>query len=121
MTTKCHLYTRTLNGHRGAYLAFARAQFNGEQTHKLGILLAREPVLFLMVGEDFLGYVICALVRAVVKRRAVGLLFRPEPALAAKSVRLKLKKYILRLLMRVPHVRVFGWQEYTLVEGGVNK
>lgn len=101
-------YSRTLNGHRAAYLAFAIGLLGGRRVSELELFRHRGPVLFLMVEDHFGLYVLASLFRTLLGRRTVGLLFRPGPAVNGTSLRLKVKRHILRLLLRVPAVRTLS-------------
>ena len=65
---------------------------------------ARQPVLFLMIEETLGGYLTAAVLRAVLGRRTVGLLFRGREAVSGASLRLRVKRWILGGLKRVPGV-----------------
>lgn len=108
MTAKCHLYTRTLRGHRGTYLTFAMAQLEGDRIEAADIVIAEEPVLCLMVEEGFFSYTTRAIRRAIHGRRTIGLLFRPGPAVTANTKNLWLKKQILQFLKRIPQVQTLS-------------
>lgn len=60
------------------------------------------PLLVPSVEIMFLSYTVLAAVRCLLGRRTVGLLFRPGPALSGTSLRLRLKRSILKLLRRLP-------------------
>jgi hypothetical protein len=99
------LFSRSDEGHRRAYVDFAARLLNGERRPVHALPGARLPVLFLMIEEAFCLYVAVSLIRAALGRRTVGLLFRPQPAVEGKSVRLRLKRLALKLLRRVPGCR----------------
>lgn len=63
---------------------------------------SRAPLFVPTVEDMFLSYSIIAVLRSLLGRRTVGLLFRPGPALAGTSLRLRLKRAILKLLLRLP-------------------
>lgn len=110
-------YTRSLDGHRAAYLDFVIARFLGGRLTAGGSLISRRPVLFLMVEENFGLYVLVGLWRALLGRRTVGLLFRPGPAIAAQTLRLRLKRLLLSGLRWVPTVRTLSIIPAPLVPG----
>lgn len=99
-----HLHTNSRDGHRGAYLDFARTQLGGQSCDANVTLTARGAVLFLMADDGFHRYAITALLRMLLGRRTAGLLFRPGPALDADSLRLRFKRGLLKLLRVMPRV-----------------
>ena len=103
-SSKVLLFTGNLSGHRESYLNFASKLLKGRRGSKKDILLKKEPVLFLMVEDSFFFYFISGLFRSLLGRKTVGLLFRPKPAIEANSLRLKIKKYILKLLKCIPSI-----------------
>lgn len=104
------LVSRTLDGHRRDYVRFFERWWANRRCTTLSVSNWREtlfvdsPALFLMVEEGFAGYVVAALWRALLGRRTVGLLFRGREAVLGDSSRLRLKRYVLGGLRRVPHV-----------------
>lgn len=101
-------YSRTVDGHRSSYLAFAIGLLGGHRVSESELFRHKGPVLFLMVEDHFGLYVLASLFRALLGRRTVGLLFRPGPAVHGQSLRLKVKRYALRLLRKVPAVRTLS-------------
>jgi len=105
-----NLVSHSLDGHRREYVALMARLFGegGVETRLLrrwrDAAAASPPAFFLMVEENCAGYAAAALWRAVMGRRTVGLLFRGREALEGKSPRLRLKRWGLRLLRRVPGV-----------------
>jgi hypothetical protein len=99
------IYSRSEEGHRADYIRFVSGLFRTGRTSAVGTCTSRLPVLFLMVEEFFSLYVVACLWRSLWGRRTVGLLFRPGPALEGKSLRLRVKRRILRLLRRLPRVQ----------------
>lgn len=96
----------TRDGHRGSYIDTLCALFACDvRGFGLRGMLARPPVLVPMVEESFARYVALCLIRAVLGRRTVGLLFRPRPAVDGMTVRLRAKRLALRLLRRLAGVR----------------
>ena len=63
MTSSPCLYTRTLDGHRGAYLKFLRAQIGGDRGSICEILTTQSPGMFLMIEDNFFLDVCPALLR----------------------------------------------------------
>lgn len=101
-------YSRSLDGHRAAYLEFVTTRFGGQRVTAWQVLARRGPVLFLMIEEHFGLYVLASLWRSLLGRRTVGLLFRPGPASAGTSWRLRLKRLQLRLMRRLPTVETLS-------------
>lgn len=101
-------YSRNLTGHRAAYLDFVKRILGGERVSGSALLLHKGPVLFLMVEDNFGLYVLTGLSRAVLGRRTAGLLFRPGPALAGQSLRLRFKRKLLQLLRHVPALQTLS-------------
>lgn len=105
-----NLVSHSLDGHRREYIALMVRLFRGVGVetqlvrHWRDATAASPPAFFLMVEESFAGYMAAALWRAVMGQRTVGLLFRGQEALSGKSPRLRLKRWGLRLLRRVPAV-----------------
>jgi hypothetical protein len=95
------------DGHRGQYNAMLAVLFR-LRAARFGwtTLLARQPILVPQIEHDPLRFLIACLVRAVPGRRTVGLLLRPLPALHGTSLRLRMKRAVLKLLRIVPGARV---------------
>jgi len=98
------LYSQSEDGHRRSYLDFFTRTFKGRRVTRGEVWLARQPVFFLMIEENFAFFVLAATFRAVLGRRTVGLLFRPLPALRGKGLRLVTKRTILSWLKRMRSV-----------------
>jgi len=93
------------DGHRGAYVDTLCAHFDCRVSGlDVSALLGRDPVLVPMIEESFGRYAGVCLVRALLARRTVGLLFRPLPAIEGQTVRLRFKRAMLRVLRRLPGV-----------------
>lgn len=101
-------YTRTLNGHRQSYLDFVKKVFGGNRVEGISLILRKQPLLFLMIEDNFLLYFIVGCIRALLGRRTAGLLFRPKPALEASNYRLKLKLMMLKFLKKIKSVRTLS-------------
>jgi glycosyltransferase involved in cell wall biosynthesis len=96
------LFSRTEDGHRGAYIRFIASHLSAESRPASALLGVRQPVIFLLIEDSFAFYVLTALVRALMGRRTAGLLFRPKPALESHTLKLRGKRTVLRLLRRIP-------------------
>jgi len=97
-------YSRTLSGHRREYLEFSIGLFGGERAEAYGMFNSSRPLLFLMVEDSFVLYFIVSVWRSLFGWRTVGLLFRPKPAVEAKSWRLRIKKTMLKFLRKIEAV-----------------
>lgn len=99
------------HGHRRAYIDQFSALLSDhgvdaeQRTHWRGVVHERSPVLFLMIEEAFFGYAVAALYRALCGRRTVGLLFRGGDCVRGASLRLRLKRWMLKALKAVRNVR----------------
>lgn len=101
-------YSRNLDGHRASYLDFVISRFGGTRVAAREAFGHKGPVLFLMIEENFALYLVAALWRALLGRRTVGLLFRPGPAVDGESLRLQLKRILLKSLRLVPRVNTLS-------------
>jgi len=108
------LYSRSLDGHRASYVNFTEQLLGGRRANVLGLMVSSSPVLFLMIEEAFALYVMVAIWRSLFGWRTVGLLFRPKPALYGASVRLQLKRGLLKILRRIPSVKTLSIVPATL-------
>jgi hypothetical protein len=108
------LYSRSLDGHRASYVSFTGKLLGGHRTNMLGLMFSSSPVMFLMIEESFSLYVISSIWRSLFGWRTVGLLFRPKPALYGASVRLQLKRGLLKILRRIPSVKTLSIVPATL-------
>lgn len=96
----------SLGGHRASYLELFGQLVDGVRTTSLWrMLLARQPLLFLTLEGSFGKYSFLAPMRALLGRRTVGLLLRPGPALRGTSFRLRTKRFLLKMLRRIPYVQ----------------
>lgn len=107
---KLALVSHSLDGHRREYVALMTRMFDERSlevqlTDQWRATFSRPaPAFFLMIEESFPGYMAAALWRALRGRRTVGLLFRGREAVAGGSLRLRLKRWALRLLRWTPGV-----------------
>lgn len=113
------LVSHSLSGHRAAYIEqFASLVAPGVQaptlTHWSRTLAEPGPVLFLMIEESFFGYASAALLRALLGRRTAGLLFRGREAAKGASLRLTVKRRVLRLMRRVPGITTLSIVPFAL-------
>ncbi len=95
------VYTRLETGRRPSYLRVLERLFGARRVlRRRDLVLSRAPVLFLMVEEAFLLYVLVGLLRAMLGRRTAGLLFRPRPLAASHRWRYVWRRAVLRRLKR---------------------
>lgn len=102
------IYSRSDDGHRAEYLSFVQSQFGGARAGLLQLVFTRRPALFLMVEEAFGAYVLLSICRSLFGAHTVGLLFRPLPALKGNSLRLRVKRVLLRALTRFASVQTLA-------------
>lgn len=100
MPVKLKAYSRQDDGHRSAYVDFARSRLGAERIGTGGITGHADPVIFLMIEEGFWRYVGTSMLRALRGRRTIGLLFRPLPCVASRALRHRVKYTALRSLRR---------------------
>lgn len=103
---KVYIEIASLGGHRESYLELFRQLCDGERTQSIfKMLFAKQPVFFITLEGSFGLYAFVAPVRALVGRRTVGLLLRPLPAVEGKSLRLRTKRLVLKILRRISAVQ----------------
>lgn len=110
-------YTRTLAGHRAAYLKFGIERLGGTRITGFSLITHKSPVLWLMVEDNFGLFVASSLARALLGRRTVGLLFRPKPAAYGKTLRLRIKRLALRALRPISKIQTLSIIPTTLELG----
>lgn len=101
-------YTKNLSGHRRAYLEFVQTKFGGERLSNRSLFLWKDPIFFLMIEDNFVLYFIVSIYRTVLGRRTVGLLFRPKPAVEAKTWKLKIKQIALKILCKSSNIQTLS-------------
>jgi len=101
-------YTKGLDGHRQSYLDFIKRKISGERIHEKSLISHKGAVFFLMIEENFLLYFVVSLIRALIGKKTVGLLFRPKPALEASNFKLKIKLIMLKILKKIENVKTFS-------------
>ncbi|WP_411035636.1 hypothetical protein [Shinella sp. BYT-45] len=94
------VYTRSETGRRPSYLRVLERLFGARRAGLRDILLSRAPVLFVMVEESFILYLVVGLLRALTGRRTAGLLLRPMPLAASSRWRWRWRRGVLRRLKR---------------------
>lgn len=95
-------YSRNTGGHRAAWLAQMKREFAAERAPLAALWFAPGPVLFLMIEENFALYALLCCLRSVLGRRTVGFCHRPGPAARGRSLRLRTKRLVLRVLRLLP-------------------
>jgi hypothetical protein len=98
------LYVASLSGHRKSYLEFALKLFPSKVIKKGALIKYSDPVFFLMIEDSFILYFLAGVMRSILGRKTIGLLFRPKPAVECNSFKLKIKKIALLLLKKVTNV-----------------
>lgn len=92
-------------GHRAEYYALFERLIGARRTGSLlAALASRRPVLVGALEASMIRYVVIALVRAAMGRRTAGILFRPLPVLDPRSLKLRMKRGALRLLLRFDRI-----------------
>lgn len=109
------IYGATQTGRRPAYLRALERLFGARQAGLGRILVSRAPVLFLMIEEAFLPYVVICLLRALVGRRTSGLLLRPMPLVASNRWRCRIKRAMLHWLKRFEAVETLTILPFTVL------
>lgn len=109
LTPNLLIHTVSEEGHRGSYLSLLSQLLNGARARNLGqMLFTAKPLLLLSIeASAFSLYCLIAPVRALLGRRTVGLLMRPRPVVMGKSIRLRIKRLLLKLLRRLPRIQTF--------------
>ncbi|MCW1383260.1 hypothetical protein OLX02_10540 [Novosphingobium sp. KCTC 2891] len=96
------------NGHRGEYYAVLHRLIGIERTGSMiKALFARRPVLIAQIEASLSRYVLLCLFRAMLGRHTAGFLMRPLPVIEGTSGRLRVKRFFLELLRRIPTVGTF--------------
>lgn len=95
------VYSRRETGRRACYLRVLEHLFGARRANRRELLFSPAPVLFLMVEEAFLLYVVVGLLRALAGRRTVGLVLRPMALSVSSRRSCRLKRTVLGRLKRV--------------------
>lgn len=112
-----NVWTKTHSGHRAEYLAFAIDNLHGTAVPMWRLLVGKNPAFFLMIEDSFFLYALVCLLRSMVGRRTVGLLFRLKPAVEGKGLRLLIKRNVLRCLVKLHSVHTLSIVPTSLVSG----
>lgn len=95
------------DGHRGQYNAMLALLFHARHApFGWAMLRARQPVLVPQIEHAPGRFLLTCVVRGLTGRRTVGFLLRPLPALDGRTLRLQLKRWMLRLLRLVPQAHI---------------
>ncbi len=106
------------HGHRGQYNAMLARLFPIRPARfGLGLLLARAPMLCPQIEAAPAKFAIASLIRGLLGRRSVGLMLRPLPALRGRSLRLRAKRAMLKLLLQVPGAQVLTIVPFAIEPG----
>lgn len=99
------VYSRSQTGRRAAYFRTLERLFGARRAGLRDILFSRSPVLFLIIEEAFLLYVVVSLMRAATGRRTAGLLTRPLPLVTSRRWQHRCKRFVLQRLKRLTACR----------------
>ncbi|WPE21013.1 hypothetical protein [Shinella zoogloeoides] len=102
------VYSRSEAGRRPAYFRVLERVFGARRARLRSLLFARAPVLFLMVEEVFLLYVLVGLFRTLLGRRTVGLLLKPGPLAVSPRWGNRWRRAVLQRLKRCRAVRTLS-------------
>lgn len=114
------VHMRSHGGHRQEYQELFAALFGlAPSTGRVGLanlrrLVAARAVLFGTIDDDYAGFFLTALLRALLGRRTVGLFLRPHACLRSKALRNRVKKTAFALLKRVRPVSVFTIMPFSI-------
>jgi len=97
-------YSMSESGHRLEYIKFSESHLGGSRISGWELLKTKKPLLFLMVEESFSLYVLVSLVRALLRRRTVGLVFRAKECAQRSSLKLKAKYAVMQLIKRIKSI-----------------
>jgi hypothetical protein len=110
-------YSRHDSGHRASYAETLTRETGMRRVGLRAAFLSPDPVLFLMIEERPLAYVLACLLRAVVGRRTVGLLFQPGATLRRDTARRRIKHGLLRVLRRIPACQTLAIEPFQPGDG----
>jgi hypothetical protein len=98
-------YSMSESGHRLEYIRFSESHLGALRVYGWNLMATKKPLLFLMVEESFLLYVLVALFRSLLGRRTVGLVFRAKDCVQSNSLKLKIKYVIMRVLKYIDNIK----------------
>ena len=93
-------------GHHSEYLATIESVLSQDKrpvqrtARGLDKIFSKDPIVFMMIEESPLDFFLSALIRAFLRRRTVGLLFRAGECVSPTSLRLRAKRAALVFLRR---------------------
>lgn len=106
------------DGHRGEYYALMARLIGSTRTSSLKTaLFARQPVLDGAIEASVWSYVALCMLRSLMGRRTAGILFRPLPLIEGKLLRLRIKRFLLRLVRNLPGVATLTILPFELEPG----
>ncbi|WP_421729114.1 hypothetical protein [Brevundimonas sp.] len=121
MTTEVLLVSHSRDGHREAYIHQFQALLHEAgyscrvvDTWKATLDFAG-PACFLMIEENFFGYAIAAIVRALQGRRTAGLLFRGREAAEGQSLKLRNKAFLLCVMKSLTPVTTMSIVSFSVL------
>ncbi len=93
-----NIFSATEAGHRKAYIEFVSNLYSAKRVSAFELFFVKRPVFFLMIEENFFLYVLASFFRSITGKKTLGLLFRPKPAIESKSIKLRIKRVLLKVL-----------------------
>lgn len=100
------VYSGAETGRRPSYFRTLERLFGARRAGLLDILFSRAPVLFLMIEEAFLLFVVVGLLRALTGRRTAGLLLQPMPMVLSPNLSYRWRRAGLQWLKRFRAIQV---------------
>lgn len=93
-------YSRYEGGHRADYMRFVENKYGASRVSLIGVFLSKKPVLFLMAEERPIFVVFSMILRRLLGRRTIALLFRLRPLINGKGLVSSVKRMILFAVKR---------------------
>lgn len=113
-----NFYSKGESGHRKEYIDFVSNELSGKRISKPWCYsFNKKPLLFLMIEDDFFSFLAISLIRSLFGFRTSGLTFRAHYCLGEVSLKLKIKRIILKLLRRLRNVKVISIMPFDLYFG----
>lgn len=113
-------YSRSESGHRLEYIRFCESTLGGLRVSGWDLLTTKKTLLFLMVEESLLLYTVTSLLRALLGRKTVGLVFRAKECAQRSGLRLKVKYAVMLVLKRVRNIKSLSIVPFFVCEGAEN-
>jgi hypothetical protein len=97
----------SLEGHRGELYEVLARLFTTTRTRSFGrALCSRDPVLIPTIEASLLQFLVLSCLRSLLGRRTAAFLLRPRPLIEPDSIRHRIKRMVMRLLIRIDQIRV---------------